>query len=86
MSFDTIQRFVHEVWTVDEDGNGAELQSQIVSWGCNCGTGFPSWSGVVDHVKSTHSPDAIAKGNGMPSDATSVGTFHQVELETPDAN
>jgi hypothetical protein len=41
---------------------------------------------VVDHVKSTHSPDAIAKGNGMPSDATSVGTFHQVELETPDAN
>jgi hypothetical protein len=81
----TIQKLVQQAWTVGPLGGNGELLSESVSYGCTaCGMGFGGWEATATHCNTVHTPGGIAASNGVPSDATSVSTFHAVELESPD--
>lgn len=85
MDTSTIQKSVQQVWAVNEDGSEAEMLSGSDSYGClACGMGLGGgWEAVAAHCQERHSPEGIAASNGVPSDSTSVETFHAVELEPP---
>lgn len=86
MDTSTIQKSVQQVWSVDSDGNNAQMLSESIAYGClACGMGLGAgWDAVAGHCAERHSPEGAASTNGGgQSDVTSVSTFHAVELESP---